>query len=170
VLIKPVANAGPDKKIVQGQSVLLNGTDSGDVTSIFWTPALFIDNPLILTPTVSPMSDQVYTLRVVSGNGCGTATDEVFVRVFKKITIPNAFSPNGDGIHDTWVIDALDSYPESVTEVYNQYGQLVFRSRGYAKPWDGKYNGKPLPVGTYYYIVDRKNDFPLLSGWVFIVR
>ena len=170
VLIKPVANAGPDKKIMEGQSILLNGTDGGDVTNLFWTPALFIDNPLILTPTVSPTSDQVYTLHVVSGNGCGIASDDVFVRVFKKITIPNAFSPNGDGINDTWVINALDSYPESVTEVYNRYGQLVFRSRGYPNPWDGKYNGKSLPVGTYYYIIDRKNDFPLLSGWVLIVR
>ncbi len=170
VLIKPVANAGPDKKIIEGQSVLLNGTSGGNVSSIYWTPPAAIDNAGILTPTVHPTADQYYTLHVVSGNGCGTATDDVFVRVLKKISIPNAFSPNGDGINDTWVIDALNTYPESVTEVYNQYGQIVFRSRGYPKAWDGKYNGKPLPVATYYYIIDRKNDLPLLSGWVFIVR
>ncbi|HSC39067.1 MAG TPA: gliding motility-associated C-terminal domain-containing protein, partial [Chitinophagaceae bacterium] len=105
-----------------------------------------------------------------TGNGCGTATDEVFVRVFQKVTAPNAFSPNGDGINDYWVIDGLDTYPESVTDVFNRYGQRVFHSTGYPRPWDGGFNGRPLPTGTYYYIIDRKNGFPLLTGWVFIVR
>jgi gliding motility-associated-like protein len=170
VLKKPAANAGPDKRITAGQTVQLNGTVSGDVSSYFWTPAQFINNPTILTPEVSPLYDLVYTLHVLSGNGCGAASDDVFVRVFKKITVPNAFSPNGDGINDSWDIQALESYPESTTKVFNRYGQLVFQTTGYNRPWNGTYNGKPLPFGTYYYIIDRKNEFPLLSGWVVIVR
>ncbi len=166
----PVANAGPDKKMVAGQSVQLGGSASGDSISYFWTPALYIDNTGSLTPIVSPPVDFTYTLHVTSAKGCGVATDDVFVRVFQKVIIPNAFSPNGDGINDLWVIDGLDTYPESVTEVFNRYGQLVFRSIGYPKPWNGSYNGKPLPVGTYYYIIDRKNGFPVLSSWVLIIR
>lgn len=170
VLTKPVANAGPDKKITEGQSTVLNGTMGGDTASHFWTPAQYIDNTNSLTPTVNPVNDFIYTLHVVSGNGCGAATDDVFVRVFKKIIIPNAFSPNADGINDVWNIEALETYPESETNVFNRYGQLVFHSKGYGKPWDGRLNGKSLPVGTYYYTVDRKNNFPLLSGWIMIIR
>ena len=170
VLRKPTANAGPDKKIEAGQSVALEGKVTGDDLSWSWTPAQYIDNPSLLTPLVSPPVNFTYTLHVSTSNGCGDASDNVFVRVFQKITIPNAFSPNGDGINDRWVIDKLDTYPESVTEVYNRYGQLVFRSMGYSRPWDGTYNGKPLPVGTYYYIIDRKNGFPLLGSWVMIIR
>jgi gliding motility-associated-like protein len=170
VLKKPVADAGTDKKIIEGQSVQLTAIPGGDVGSYFWTPAQFINNTSILTPVVSPLTDFTYTFHVLSGNGCGAASDDVFVRVFKKIIIPNAFSPNADGINDVWNIEALESYPESITQVFNRYGQLVFRSKGYNKPWDGKYNGKPMPFGTYYYIIDRKNDFPLLNGWVIILR
>ena len=170
VLISPAANAGPDQQITQGQTVQLQGSISGDTASHFWTPAQFIDNPAVLNPRVSPDNDITYTLHVASGNGCGTASDDVFIRVYKKIIIPNAFSPNGDGINDTWLIEALNTYPESVTNVFNRYGQLVYRSAGYAKPWDGRYNGKNLPVGTYYYTIDRKNNFPILSGWVMIIR
>jgi gliding motility-associated-like protein len=170
VLTRPVAHAGPDKQITEGESVVLEGSMAGDTSSHYWTPAIYINNPLLLKPTVNPVSDFTYTLHVASGNGCGTASDDVFVRVFKKISIPNAFSPNGDGINDTWNVDALDSYPESENSVFNRYGQRVFYSRGYSRPWDGRYNGKPVPVGTYYYVIDRKNNFPLLSGSLLIVR
>jgi len=170
VLLKPGANAGPDKKIMAEQSVTLDGIATGDKLSWYWTPSQYIDNPASLTPRVSPPVNFTYTLHVSTSNGCGDAFDNVFVRVFQKVTIPNAFSPNGDGINDRWVIDKLDTYPESATEVYNRNGQLVFRSMGYPRPWDGTYNGKPLPVGTYYYIIDRKNGFPLLSSWVLIIR
>ncbi|MBS1566842.1 MAG: gliding motility-associated C-terminal domain-containing protein, partial [Bacteroidetes bacterium] len=170
VLKTPVAHAGPDKKIVAGQSVTLEGSASGESISWYWTPAQYINDAGSLTPTVSTPVDMTYTLHVSTANGCGDASDDVFIRVFQKVSVPNAFSPNGDGINDRWVIDGLDTYPESVTEVYNRYGQLVFRSRGYPRPWDGTYNGKPLPVGTYYYIIDRKNGFPLLSSWVAILR
>ncbi len=170
VLIKPTANAGPDKKITEGESTSLQGVSGGDVSAFFWTPAQFINNSNILTPVVSPLSDITYTLHVASGNGCGIATDDVFIRVFKKIVIPNAFSPNGDGINDTWRVEGLDSYPESETNVFNRFGQLVFHSAGYSKAWDGRWNGKSLPSGTYYYTIDRKNNFPLSSGWILIIR
>jgi gliding motility-associated-like protein len=171
VFKSPAANAGPDKQMVAGQTVQLEGAASGDSISYYWTPPLYIiNNATSLSPVVSPPVDFTYTLHVVSAEGCGNAIDAIFVRVFQKVMIPNSFSPNGDGINDGWVIGGLDTYPESVTEVFNRYGQQVFRSVGYPKPWDGTYNGKPLPVGTYYYIIDRKNGFPLLSSWVLIIR
>jgi gliding motility-associated-like protein len=170
VLAKPVANAGADQQISQGQTTSLQGIIGGDTASHFWTPVQFMDNSGLLNPVVRPESDITYTLHVAAGNGCGTASDDVFIRVYKKIIIPNAFSPNGDGINDTWLIEALNTYPESTTNVFNRFGQLVFHSNGYSMPWDGRYNGKSLPVGTYYYTIDRKNNFPVMSGWVMIIR
>jgi gliding motility-associated-like protein len=115
--------------------------------------------------------DTKYSLYVTSNIGCGTSTDEVFVRVYDKILIPNAFSPNGDGINDSWIIEPLDLFDESVTQVYNRYGQVVHKSSGYSKPWDGMSNGKPVPAGSYYYVIDlRTNSEPPLTGWVMIVR
>jgi len=169
VLTTPIANAGPDKKIMEGQSVTLDGSINTTDAIYSWTPVTYINDPSILQPTVTPVSDITYTLTSTSTIGCGVSTDEVFVRVLEKVTIPNAFSPNGDGINDVWNIKNLVTYPESQTEVFNRYGQVVFETNGYAQPWDGKYDGKPLPGGTYYYVIDLKNNLPKLSGWVFIV-
>ena len=90
------------------------------------------------------------------------------VRVYE---IPNAFSPNGDGINDTWAIRSADAFAGSVVEVYNRYGQVVFRSNGYANPWNGTYKGKPVPSGTYYFVIDlRSGNEPNITGWIFIAR
>ncbi|MGN6618080.1 MAG: gliding motility-associated C-terminal domain-containing protein [Ilyomonas sp.] len=170
VLRKPVADAGPDKTMISGNSVQLEGSAGGSGVAFFWTPNNFIDNYRSLTPFVNPPTDTTYTLHVQSDNGCGTAEDKVFVRVYKKVIVPNAFSPNGDGINDVWKIEAIETYPNSDIVVFNRYGQAVTKQKGSAKPWDGTYQGKPLPVGTYYYVIDLKEGQGKLSGWVMILR
>jgi gliding motility-associated-like protein len=154
---------------MEGQSVTLDGASNTVYAAYSWTPVTDINDPSILQPTVTPTSDITYKLTATSTIGCGVSTDQVFVRVLEKVTIPNAFSPNGDGINDVWNVKNLITYPESQTKVFNRYGQLVFEANGYAQPWDGRYEGKPLPGGTYYYVIDLKNNLPKLSGWVFIV-
>ena len=166
----PIANAGSEIILFEGQSVILQGSVQGDnITGYYWTPATFLSDPTSLNPIASPSHDITYTL-TVSSSTCGASTSSVFVRVYQKITIPNTFSPNNDGINDYWDINALVTFPESITQVFDRYGQRVFQSTGYASPWDGTSNVKPLPAGTYYYIIDLKDGQPKLSGWVMIVR
>ncbi|MBB3058904.1 gliding motility-associated C-terminal domain-containing protein [Mucilaginibacter gotjawali] len=166
----PVANAGNNRAIFEGQSVKLDGVIKGDnITGFFWSPSTFLDDPKSLTPVATPTDDITYTLNLTSLS-CGTSSSNVFVRVYKKITIPNAFSPNNDGTNDYWNINALITYPDCSLVVYNRYGQQVYQSTGYSKPWDGTYNGSLLPPGTYYYILDLKNNTPKISGWVVVVR
>jgi gliding motility-associated-like protein len=86
------------------------------------------------------------------------------------LIIPNTFTPNGDGINDTWNIKNLESYPNSSVNIFNRWGQKLYASIGYPVPWDGKYNGSSLPAGTYYYVIDPKNGHAAISGWVAIVR
>lgn len=167
---KPFANAGPDKIMIEGGSVQLDATVAGTNINYFWTPNIYINNINIAKPTVSPPQDFTYTLHVISNLSCGIATDDVFVKVYKKVIVPNAFSPNGDGINDTWNIEALEAYPDATLIVYNRYGQAVFHSTSYPKQWDGTYNGKPLPVGTYYYVIDLKFNNMQLNGYVLILH
>jgi len=87
-----------------------------------------------------------------------------------SIVIPNAFTPNGDGINDTWMINDLDLFPNCTVSVFSRYGQKVYASTGYGAPWDGTRNGAKLPTGTYYYIIDLKNGLQALSGYVVILR
>jgi gliding motility-associated-like protein len=168
---KPRAMAGPDKRMREGKTVPLEGIAEGTQVHYFWTPATWLNDASSLTPQAGPPANTTYTLHVVSDLGCGVSTDDAFVRVYKEVKVPNAFSPNGDGINDDWQITNLITYPEAIVQVFNRNGQLVYQSRGYGRAWNGTYNGKPLPVGTYYYVIDLKTDyFQRLTGWVFIVR
>ncbi len=111
-----------------------------------------------------------------NGNSSYTAANPVsqLLTVNQAITppiiIPNVFTPNGDGINDVWNIKSLIDFPQCTVSVYNRYGNLVYQSRGYPKPWDGTYNGAQLPVGTYYYIIDTKNNTKPFAGPVTILR
>ena len=115
-----------------------------------------------------------YQLSVTDFTGC-IATDTVTVTAvncYDNIRIPGAFSPNGDGINDVWAIADLDKYPQALVEVFNRYGQPVFQASGYhaGNYWDGKYNGRVLPVGTYYYLIKVDQYAKPIAGSVTIVR
>ncbi|RYG15146.1 MAG: T9SS type B sorting domain-containing protein [Chitinophagaceae bacterium] len=165
-----VAYAGDDSKILNGKSVVLNGRVTGDNVRYFWTPSDYLDDPAKLNPVANPPFDITYTLHAESAAGCSGSTDDVFIKVYPKIIIPNTFTPNGDGINDTWIIPAADAFSNTKVRVVNRNGNLLFQSNGAYKPWDGKFNGKDLPVGTYYYTIYFNEDFEMFSGWVFITR
>lgn len=115
--------------------------------------------------TVSTNTD--YQVLVTHPSGCSTRFNTRVVQ--QSLVIPNIFSPNGDGIHDKWVIENLDNFPGNVVQVYNRYGQMVFKATNYM-PWDGRVNGKEMPVGTYYYIIDPKNGQKPVTGYIDIIR
>jgi gliding motility-associated-like protein len=165
----PKADAGPDKIILEGQSVVLNGNAMGTGISYLWTPNNYISSPTTLSPMVMPPVNQTYTLRVISNKGCGTSSDDVEVKVFKGLYIPNVFSPNNDGLNDTWNIVTLSAFPDARVNVYSRFGEKVFDNHAINKPWDGKFKGVLLSPGAYVYIIDLKNNSPVIKGVVFIV-
>lgn len=85
-----------------------------------------------------------------------------------SIIIPNVFTPNGDNINDHWKIQGLNSYPNCDVLIFDRYGQMVFRNKGYKIQWDGTYGGKPVPAGLYYYLVTNLCKF--LYGYVAVIR
>ena len=165
----PKVDAGPDRFMLEGGNTVLLGTATGNGLLYQWSPPVNLSDVNSAQPTATPSDDITYTLKVTTADKC-TASDQVFVKVLKAPTIPNVFTPNGDGINDKWIIQYLESYPGAVIRVYNRYGQPVFESKAPTKEWDGTFNGKPLPAGTYYYIVDPKNGRKPMSGYVDIVR
>jgi gliding motility-associated-like protein len=165
----PTVNLGPDIVVLEGGSAVLNANVTGNSLSYLWSPSTYLDTITIKTPRTTPLSDITYTLTVTAQGNC-TNSDNISVRVLKAPSVPNAFSPNGDGINDVWNIKYLDTYPNATIQVFNRYGQLVYEATGYSKPWDGTTNGKPLPVATYYYIINPKNGRKQMAGSVTILR
>ena len=96
-----------------------------------------------------------------SSNKCGNSSLEnkyLEQNPACELWIPNSFTPSSDNEFTIWPIQGLHFFPECVVKVYNRWGNLVYESIGYQTPWDGTYNGKSLPTGTYYYIVDLNDD------------
>jgi gliding motility-associated-like protein len=96
-------------------------------------------------------------------NGCVGPASTVTITIQDcDIIVPTAFTPNGDGVHDTWQIVDLDIvYPNNVVTVYNRWGNLIYQSEkgNYAgKPWDGTFEGSALPVASYYYVIDFNDE------------
>jgi gliding motility-associated-like protein len=170
VYLQPKIDAGPNFVVPQGTTVIFNAK-ANDSTSLdfSWSPGGDLSDPTILRPSLVAIADGTFTLTAVGDNDC-MATDFITVKILKPVKIPNAFSPNGDGMNDKWEIINLSDYPGATVEVFNRYGQKVFYSSGYGRAWDGRMDGKALPLATYYYVIQLKNGFPPLTGSITIIR
>jgi gliding motility-associated-like protein len=166
---RPTADAGPDNVIIKGHTATLNGAAGGTDVSYLWTPRVNITGTTSLTPVAMPATTQFYTLNVFSNKGCGSATDQTLVKVYQQLYIPNAFTPNGDGLNDTWEIETLQAYPGAEVKVYNRFGQIVFDNQGSNIGWDGRFRGEPLPAGVFVYVIDLKNKMPAIKGTVTLI-
>ncbi len=115
-----------------------------------------------------------YYVEVTDSNGCTTAMsllvegDNVGGEFCFKI--PNAFSPNGDGSNDTWIITGLDEKPNNSLKVFNRWGLVVFESSNYQSDWNGTNGSSELPMGSYYYTLDLGDGKHIFDGTISIKR
>jgi len=94
----------------------------------------------------------------------------VLVKVVTGIYIPNAFTPNGDGRNDTWMIPFLDPAFDATVNVFNRYGQLVYQAVSEIVSWDGKLSGVVQASGVYIYLVTFKGSEMKLKGTLMLIR
>ena len=111
----------------------------------------------------------VFSYVICNPVGCDTAQVEVMVAC-SQLVIFDAFSPNGDGINETFTIYGLSNYPGHILRIYNRWGNLVFEATNYQSTWDGTWDGEKLPYGTYFYLLDLNNGKEPLAGYVQLMR
>ena len=156
------AFAGTDSIVAKSDIFSLNGSAQQAGTkplSYIWQPAVILDNANSPQPTLSLEDDQVFTLTVISEEGC-EATDDVKITVFKgsAIYVPNAFTPNNDSRNDLLRPRYLGIKKLMYFSVYNRWGQLVFTTNDLSKAWDGTSNGTVLTTGTFVWMI-KAEDF-----------
>jgi gliding motility-associated-like protein len=163
-------DAGQDTTVAKGQSITLHAS-GGPFVSYQWVPEEGLDNPTSQSPTVIVTQDITYHVIGATSTGC-QESDSISISTASGFVIYSGFTPNGDGINDFWDIDFAEYYPNIIVMVYDRWGRQVFFSEGYSsdKRWDGKFKGKDVPAGTYYYVIDLKNDSDPYTGPVTIVR
>ena len=170
VYLQPRVDAGVNLFVPEGSTYSLQPFVNDTTLRFLWTPADHLSSDTSLYPSATAVRTITYMLSATGEGNC-TGTDTVRITVLRLLQAPNVFSPNGDGINDTWHIPGLIDYPRNVVEIFDRYGRSVYRSFGYQKQWDGTVNGSPLPVGTYYYVIDvRQPGYQQVTGSVTIIR
>lgn len=159
----PVVSAGPDKIIVEGYDVMLEGNSNiSNPVSIAWTPNSKLTGANTYTPIAKPPTTTNYTMTVTSPNGCISADNALVTVIPYCLKVMDAFTPNGDGMNDRWIVtnNGGNCTKQVIAAVYNRYGNQVYKNDNYTNNWDGTYNGKPVADGTYYYVI----RYILLNG------
>ncbi|MDN3658018.1 gliding motility-associated C-terminal domain-containing protein [Ferruginibacter paludis] len=173
VLQNLYVNAGPDHNINLGDSVILNATVTGTLVDFFWSPATFINDSHLVTPTVYPTEDAVYTLNANSTVGCGSGTSSAKIKVFRDIFIPSAFTPNDDGRNDKFQVTAANNYKQFKLLIFNKWGTLLYSSTNINSYWDGRYKSELQATGAYVYYVEIRtasNKKIIRKGTVMLLR
>ena len=112
-----------------------------------------------------------YSIRVKTSDGEFSYEKSFTITIDKLIegiTFANAITPNGDGENDTWEIEDIEAYPDVTVFIYDTAGQNVFNSKQGYNPWDGTFNGRQLPMGTYYYVIDLHDGVNVYQGTITI--
>ena len=151
--------------ISAGESIFLapNIFTNTDELTFLWTSDYDITDATGASITVGPLEDTYFYVEV--DNGC-SASDSTLIVVTQDqplIRLPNAFSPNGDGVNDVFRILEVGGIIESTNMwVYNRWGELLWSGDGRNVGWDGTYKGEPQEMGAYLFYV----EYTALSGEV----
>ena len=124
-----------------------------------------------LGQSLNELAASNYEIYVTDANGCM----DTLMLILKPseltcIQVSNTITSNGDGINDTWIIDKMELYPNASVQIFNKWGNLLYVSKGTYAPWDGTYNGSPLPSATYYYVINLSDGSPAITGPITIIR
>ena len=127
------------------QSITVITTGTGDYE-------FMLDNGVFQdSPVFDNVSSGMHTITVRDKNGCGSSSTTALV-----VNYPKYFTPNGDGVHDTWNITdlKLDSQGQSKINIYDRYGKFLTQIRPAGNGWDGTYNGAQMPSTDYWFTVE----------------
>lgn len=151
------------------------------IAAIQWSPAIGLSCTDCLTPIVNSFQSTNYTVEITDENGCtATASIEILINGGLTIYIPNAFSPNGDGFNDIFMIFAANNLNLTVRDfnIFDRWGEQLFAAQNFPTNdekfgWDGIYQGKKLNPGVYVYYAEL--EFPdgsteVIKGDVLLMR
>jgi len=124
-----------------------------------WSPADGLSDPTISNPEVKILQTTKYTVTATSSNGC-SSSDTITVKVINNSTnqylVPNAFTPNGDGLNDCFGIKGWGIILNFEFSVFNRWGERVFFTTDPANCWNGNYKNIPQDIGTFIYKIKAK--------------
>jgi gliding motility-associated-like protein len=167
----PAVSVTADTTIKQGSTVQLNASATGLINNYQWLPATDLNDQNIFNPTTRPVNTITYQVTATATDGC-SGYGKVTITVLKKIVMPNAFTPNGDGKNDVFRIPAGILFNLKTFSIFDRWGNLVFQTKDITQGWNGTFNGQPANMGTYVFMItgSSQNEKVALKGTVELLR
>lgn len=134
-----------------------------------WTPPDYLNDVTYANPTSTPSRGITYMVTATNAYGC-VGRREVKVKIVESILIPDAFTPNSDGINETWELKGIEGYPKCRVTIYNRWGEAIFHSTGYQNAFDGTVAGALQMPGVYAYKIRLTENSPELTGALTLIR
>lgn len=168
-----VAFAGNDTNAILGRQHQLKASGT-NATDFVWSPAAPLNNPFIANPLAILHSNTSFYVHVTDAIGC-TDDDTVFIKVYEgpNYYLPNAFTPNGDGLNDVFGPTIVGMESTGYFRIFNRYGTIIFETKDLSKNWDGTLKGKPAASGTYVWMIkgiDVNGSVVEMKGTVILLR
>ena len=156
---RPNLSAFPDTTIIKGDSVELQSSVETEVQGYTWRPLDSLNCDTCTSTYVRPSKETVYALTVEDTSGCFEETDQARIKIDRKfkIVLPEAFTPNGDGTNDKIFVEGWGIKELITFEVYNRWGEVIYKSDKLNEGWDGYYKGEVQNTGTYSYYVKARS-------------
>lgn len=172
IYTKPLIKISKDIVISKGHSTQLLASGG---TDYIWTPAESLDNALAANPIATPTGDTRYSVKVMNAFGCfDTASVNVSLTGDFSIEPQNLLTPNANGQNDFWKIKGIEFYPEANVMIFDQWGRIILEQTKYEnnieKGWNGTMKGKPLPDGTYFYVITLPGTERQYKGTINILK
>ncbi len=154
-----IISINPADTTVAPKTVLqLNTQVSMQVQSFEWTPTRLLVSGNDLNPRTIALDDEaMFMLTVFNTSGCRSRAFAV-VNIAFNFYMPNAFTPNGDGLNDIFRIPRQSRTGIRQFSIYNRWGRLIFQTTNPLSGWDGKINGQHAPAGVYTYLIKGENE------------
>lgn len=158
---------------IQANDNVLGGLQSLRITSPpSYGQAIISGEQIIYTPNEQNcIGSDSFEYEICNNTGCDIARVQIEIQC-ATVQIFTAMSPNGDGINDTFFVSNLSAYPNNNLKIFNRYGALVYEVEGYQNDWQGTWNGRVLPDGTYFFLleVEVDNNMEVHRGYVELYR
>ena len=174
ITVNALPNVNTIPLITACQGIPVQLTSSGGKT-YQWSPPDGLNDPTVAKPVATVDATTMYVVEVTDSNGC-SASDSTLVKASVSartaFLVPNAFTPNGDGLNDCFGIQHWGDVTVEQLEVFNRQGMKVFATKNPADCWDGRFNGQPQPAGGYVYAIRARTACGLITrtGTILLIR
>lgn len=172
VTVNPVPDISISKNTSTCEGIPVQVKASGGV-KYQWSPSQSLSDASLPNPMASPAVNTTYTVVVTDINGCSDDGEvKVSIAPMGKIYIPNAFTPNSDGINDCFTIQGALGSPFFELSIYNRFGEKVFFANNPSSCWDGNFRGLPQPTGSFAYTLKMSGPCGVFTekGTVTVIR